>query len=99
MSYVSKKSRPSPYATHNYGRLCARHEGLASHMIAKGLRRCAGREANENNGHSHNGETKHLGHGGIYGNRVGVFRLMEVLDRYGIRAPAPGVSKACCRPP
>src|SRR5262245_49632890 len=27
-------------------------------------RRCAGREASENNGHSHNGETKHLIHGG-----------------------------------
>ena len=27
-------------------------------------RRCAGREASENHGHSHNGETKHLIHGG-----------------------------------
>src|SRR5262249_46591094 len=27
-------------------------------------RRCAGREASENNGHSRNGETKHMVHGG-----------------------------------
>jgi hypothetical protein len=29
-----------------------------------------------------------------YGNRVGVFRLMEVLDRYGVRATVVDSAKA-----
>lgn len=34
-----------------------------------------------------------------YGNRVGIFRLMEVLDRYGIRATAALNSEICTRHP
>lgn len=30
-----------------------------------------------------------------YGNRVGVFRLMEVLDRHGVRASAPTNAEVC----
>src|SRR5580658_7904606 len=34
-----------------------------------------------------------------YGNRVGVFRLMEVLDRYGIRATVALNSEVCAEHP
>ena len=34
-----------------------------------------------------------------YGNRVGVFRLMEVLDRHGIRATVALNSELCAEHP
>src|SRR5258705_7727991 len=34
-----------------------------------------------------------------YGNRIGVFRLMKVLDRYGVRGTAALKSDLCARPP
>src|SRR6202023_1207498 len=34
-----------------------------------------------------------------YGNRIGVFRLMQVLDRYGVRAPVALNSDVCAHHP
>jgi hypothetical protein len=34
-----------------------------------------------------------------YGNRIGIFRLLEVLDRYGIKATVAANAEACTRYP